>query len=142
MEYLDGTQKQSWTFDDTAAYVDTESNFVVTLYNNPILKIVSKGKTPEKVCIYSGDYYDKYGNPTCTTRERLNGLLDALGTRKVIPQNVRVYYDQDYSICYVIKQEHKVALNKDYCTMVSLKADPSHLIFDDIQLVRAGDRED
>ena len=139
-QYLDGTDRRSWLLGDTVATVDDDSNFTVNLYENPILKIISCDHKPVQVCIYSGNYYDKYGNPTNTTRERLNGLLDALGSRGIVPQNVRVFYDQDYSICYVIRHESKVALNKDYCTMVGIKADPNELIFNDLSLVRPSDQ--
>ena len=47
--------------------------------------------------IYSGDFYDSKGRPSRTTRERLNGLLDALGQNGFIPEGVRVFIREDGS---------------------------------------------
>ena len=133
-EYLNGSAERFWEKGNTAAYVDDDMSLVVTLVDKPILKIIKKDQKPEEIKIYSGGIYDEDGNPTNLTRERLNGLLDALGAAHVIPQNVRVSYDPDYKIVYLVRGEEKVALNKSYCTMVGLKSHPSEFCLGDMDI--------
>jgi hypothetical protein len=140
-EYLGGSKERFWEKGNTAAYVDDDMSLVVTLVDKPILRITKRDQKPEEVKIYSGGIYDEHGNPTNLTRERLNGLLDALGAAQVIPQNVRVSYDPDYNIVYVVRGEEKVALNKSYCTMVGLKSHPSEFCLGDMDIVWKSERK-
>lgn len=130
-DYLCGGKSREWSQDNTAVYLDDE-NIVVKLFNRPILELKRKDDQVSTVYVYSGDYYDTYGNPTDLTRERLNGLLDALGSLAIIPENVRVTYDREYSMCYVVCHESKAAINKNYCTKVGIKADPIDFSVTDI----------
>lgn len=134
-EYLNGSSERFWEKGNTAAYVDDDMSLVVTLVDKPILRITKKDQKPEEVKIYSGGIYDENGNPTNLTRERLNGLLDALGAARVIPYDVRVSYDPDSKMVYVIRGEEKIALNKSYCTMVGLKSHPSEFCIGDMNIV-------
>lgn len=140
-EYLNGSTERFWEKGNTAAYVDDDMSLVVTLVDKPILRVIKKDQKPEEIKIYAGGIYDEDGNPTNLTRERLNGLLDALGAAQVIPQNVRVSYDPDYKIVYVVRGEEKVALNKGYCTMVGLKSHPSEFCLGDMDIVWNGSRK-
>jgi len=142
MEYLEGTSKRFWHFGNTGALVNEQDNFVVTLFDNPILKIISADNKVDKICVYGGGRYDEYGNPYDLVRERLNGLLDALGDDGIIPTDVRVWYDRENSICYLIHHEQKVALNKNYCRMVTIEANPGEFVIDDMDIVHQSDQED
>lgn len=106
-----------------------DSGFLVSLFEKPILRISKENNKVSEIFIFSGFYYDRDGNPTRTTRERLNGLLDALGDLALLPQNVRVIIDQEYKIVYVNHMENRVALNKDYCDVVGIIPDKDELIF-------------
>jgi len=134
-EYLGGSRERYWEKGNTAAYVDDDMSLVVTLVDKPILRIKRKDNKPEQVNVYAGGVYDENGNPTNLTRERLNGLLDALGAAQVIPQNVRVSYDPSYSMCYLLQGEQRVALNKNYCTMVGVKSHPNDFCIGDMEIV-------
>lgn len=63
----------------------------VYLFNRPILVLGLHKHQVEEIIVWSGGYYDRSGNPTRTTRERLNALLDALGEDRIIPQGIRVF---------------------------------------------------
>ena len=75
---------------------------VVTLFDKEILRLYASPLNPRIIagCMFStGDFYDSKGRPSRTTRERLNGLLDALGWAEFIPQGVRVFFREDGACC-------------------------------------------
>lgn len=49
--------------------------------------------------IRGGDFYDSKGRPSRTTRERLNGILDFLGSAGFFPEGVRVFIREDGHCC-------------------------------------------
>ena len=75
---------------------------VVKLFDKEIIRMVVNPFNPRiiaGICVFTGDFYDSKGRPSRTTRERLNGLLDALGTAEFIPEGVRVFLREDGSCC-------------------------------------------
>ena len=104
--------------------VPNSDGLMVLLHYQPIMMICSKGDEITKVFVLSGFYYDMGGNPTKTTRERLNGLLDYLGDEEVIPQGVRVIYDVEHDLCYLKYKEERFVLNKDYTDAIGIDATP------------------
>ena len=79
-----------------------------------------------------GGFYDNDGNPSGLTRERLNGLLAALGDASVIPPKVRVFIEHDYEMCYVGSGEQKVAFSKKTINIVSIDAVADFFVFEDM----------
>ena len=74
----------------------------ICLFGNIIMELVVNPFNPRTVAgifIRTGDFYDSKGRPSRTTRERLNGLLDALGHAGFIPEGVRVFLREDGSCC-------------------------------------------
>ena len=74
----------------------------VSLFGQKILHIVPSPfneRVVAAVAVFTGDFYDSKGRPSRTTRERLNGLLDALGVAGFIPEGVRVFLREDSSCC-------------------------------------------
>ena len=72
----------------------------ICLYGKKIMELVVNPFNPRVVSgifIYSGDFYESKGRPSRPTRERLNGLLDALGQNGFIPEGVRVFIREDGS---------------------------------------------
>ena len=70
----------------------------ICLYGKKIMELVVNPLNPRVIAgmfICSGDFYDSKGRPSRTTRERLNGLLDALGQAGFIPEGVRVFIRED-----------------------------------------------
>ena len=89
---------------NTSVDVDRRSSphLVVSLFNKEIARLIMNPLDHRAVAglvVSSGDFYDAKGRPSRTTRERLNGLLDALGTAGFIPQGVRVFLREDGACC-------------------------------------------
>lgn len=136
VDYIAGTHQTYWSYGNSTVEVDEESALTVTIGANPIIKITKKDNNDfDRVYVFAGNYYDSYGNPTNTTKERLNGILDALGYQGVIPNNVRVFFDPDQDRCYFGRFDEKVALNRDYCIMASIEANPYLFRFDEMMIV-------
>lgn len=124
IEYLNGEKRTEWDLGNTRAFVDDYLDFNITLFHQPILKLVKENGKISEVQVFSGGVYDEDGNPKPLTRERLNGLLDALGAEGLIPENVRVWIDRECNVCYLVHFDEKQVLNKHYCTMVGINASP------------------
>lgn len=127
LEYLDGSSVRKWQNprSDTSAYIAESNDFVVLLHDSPLLRVVKDGDTFKEVCIYLGERTDRDGNPTNIARERLNGLLNILGLRQIIPPDVRVSYDNKESFrSYIVCRDQRVVFGKDYCDKVAVKANP------------------
>lgn len=76
------------------------ARFSVRLFGEEILLIwfsslVGPPVAAESIVLRTGDFYDSKGRPSRTTRERLNGLLDALGEAEIIPEGVRAFVDPE-----------------------------------------------
>lgn len=74
----------------------------VKLFDKEIIRMVVNPFNPRiiaGICVFTGDFYDSKGRPSRTTRERLNGLLDALGSAGFIPEGIRVFLREDGSCC-------------------------------------------
>jgi hypothetical protein len=85
---------------DSCSHCERPAYLVIRLYGKDIMRIIFSPINPRVVAgvlIRTGDFYDSKGRPSRTTRERLNGLLDALGTAKFIPEGVRAFIREDNS---------------------------------------------
>jgi hypothetical protein len=71
------------------------------LHGARICEIVFESGKAIDILILDGSFYDKAGNPSKTTRERLNGILDTLGQEGVIGDGIRAFIDKEDGICYV-----------------------------------------
>ena len=111
-----GNTRVEVDFKDTA-------QLVVYLFENEIVRLVY---SPHKqghilgAIVSTGNFYDSSGRPSRTTRERLNGILDALGTASVIPSGVRVFVKSDDGQCYLGKGDQVRAFNEDSPRLVIL----------------------
>jgi hypothetical protein len=63
-----------------------ELTFQVFLFEESIFEL-----SEQCVILRNGGFFDSKGRPSRTTRERLNGLLDAVGGLGVIPEGVRLF---------------------------------------------------
>ena len=85
---------------DGCDHCDRPAHLIVRLYNKEIMRILFSpinSRVVAGVLIRTGDFYDSKGRPSRTTRERLNGLLDALGAAHFIPDGVRAFIREDHS---------------------------------------------
>ena len=74
----------------------------IKLFGEVILQLIPNPFNPRIIAgigAFTGNFYDSKGRPSRTTRERLNGLLDALGSANFIPEGVRVFIREDGSCC-------------------------------------------
>lgn len=78
-----------------------------------------------KVCI--GETFDDGWGCSDSVKERLNGLLHALGYYNVLPKNVRVFQDHDEEIFFIGKGDCKVPVGMLYAHEVVIKPDPERL---------------
>ena len=72
----------------------------IKLFEKTILQLIPNPFNPRIIAgigVFTGDFYDSKGRPSRTTRERLNGLLDALGEANFLPKGVRVFLREDGS---------------------------------------------
>lgn len=102
----------------------------VKLFDKEILFLGFQADRVTTVVVRSGDFYDSKGRPSRTTRERLNGLLDLLGDRGIIPEGTRVFLSSDGS-CRIGKGDYSQPLGKDNPTvslLTSFKQIPDSLI--------------
>ena len=83
---------------NTSVNVITEDNLQIlrfSLHGSPIAELSFEKGNFVEADIFDGGFYDKAGRPSRTTRERLNGLLDAMGGLGLIPEGVRVFFDDE-----------------------------------------------
>lgn len=120
------------TFINTSVVIHDDMSLSVDVFDNRLLHITrdSNDNSIDSVYVFSGGRYDNDGNPSDLTRERLNGLLAALGDAKVIPKRVCVFMDFDYGMCYLGSGEQKIAFNRDYTNIVHIKASPNVFVFE------------
>lgn len=132
INYIRKPEPTKWSFSNTKIDVDEDCTLTVCIEGNPILRITRTDDNQDfdKVFVFAGGDYDENGNPVNITKERLNGLLNALGWCGVIPTRVRVFWDQEANLTYFGSGETKIALNYNYCVMASIPADPTEFTFD------------
>lgn len=103
--------------------------FLAFLYEEEILRLTFAGDRPVSIKLSFTSFFDCYGQPSTTTCERLNGLLDQLGILGVIPHGVRLFRDQEYHTTYIGKGVEKVAVGEDLFTSVYITPNADKLIF-------------
>ena len=89
---------------DCCSSCDRPSHLVVRLFDKEIVRLYFSPVNKRTVCgimLSSGDFYDSKGRPSRTTRERLNGILDALGAAKFLPEGVRVFIHPETEQCCI-----------------------------------------
>ncbi len=101
-----------------------------SLFEQVILEVFFDGQLCSHVVVHDGNFYDEEGRPSRTTRERLNGLLDALGEECLIPEQVRVHLDKDnQKECYIGRRGTRQRFGKDFPPAV-IHSDSVRLVFD------------
>lgn len=103
--------------------------FNVFLFNEEILSLLYTDGKPFSVRVSFTDFYDLYGQPTSTTVERLNGLLDRLGALGILPQGVRIFRDNSGTepLTYIGKGENKSAVGKEIAHSVYIRPNKQEL---------------
>lgn len=94
--------------------------FKVLLYDEKILEVIMTNWKAQSVKIGFTSCFDGEGKPTTTTIERLNGLLDRLGSYRIIPENIRVFRDPSQGVAYIGSGDNKVAVGEKYTQAVMI----------------------
>lgn len=107
----------------TVMYKTSEDiqTFEVFLFNERIFSLKAQNWKAATINISFTDFYDHEGNPTKPVIERLNGLLDRLGTYKIIPCGVRVFQDKEARLTYLGSGDNKIAVGEDYARSVAIR---------------------
>lgn len=106
------------------------STIKVCLFDNLIMELVVNPLKPQVIVgmfIKTGDFYDSKGRPSRTTRERLNGLLDALGEAHFFPEGIRVFLKEDGS-CHLGKGDASKPFDQ-VNSVLGMLAHPRDLVF-------------
>lgn len=103
--------------------------FKVFLFNEEILSLLYTDGKPFSIRVSFTSYYDLYGQPTSTTVERLNGLLDRLGTLGILPHGVRLFRDNSgpEPLTYIGKGDDKSAVGKEIAQSVCIRPNAQKL---------------
>lgn len=116
---------------DLCKHCDRPSHLVVRLFDKEIVRIFFSPVNRRAVCgimLSTGDFYDSKGRPSRTTRERLNGILDALGAAKFLPEGVRVFIHAETEQCCVGKGDACKTFDSG-SSKILLLAHPTDLVF-------------
>lgn len=136
LQHLKGSSQPDWHYENTKVLKESDNSISLEVLGRTVLRITRGAGGPEKVYLFADENHDGDGKSGMLTRERLNGVLDALGWEGVIPLNVRIWYDKEYGIAYLVHLDNKIALNANYCKMVSIKADSKEFIPCDREIVK------
>jgi hypothetical protein len=103
--------------------ITTIESFDVYLYGAKILEVVASDGKAFFVKVSTGNHFTIEGYPKKTTIERLNGLLDELGSHMILPEGVRIFKDRIENLFYLGKGDNKIAVGKGLATEVILYPD-------------------
>jgi len=118
-EYLDlGPRRfQSGSVGNTSVILNQQGDLdilSVFLFDQPIVELYFVDGRFDCLNVSDGNFYDRAGNPSGTTRERLNGILDCLAEMCLIPEGVRVFLTEGRTQCYVGRGQVRAPFGKGY----------------------------
>ena len=103
-----------------------ELTFQVFLFGQSIFEL-----SEQCLIVRNGGFFDSKGRPSRTTRERLNGLLDAAGDLGCIPEGVRLFLGNNgqKETCFVGKGTTMGVLDESSADRVLARNKEQLLIF-------------
>lgn len=116
---------------DACKHCDRPAHLNIRLYGKGIMTVLFSPvnrRVVAGVLIRTGDFYDSKGRPSRTTRERLNGLLDALGTANFIPEGIRVFIRECDNSCVIGKGDASKTFDAG-SPIVLILSHPTDLVF-------------
>jgi hypothetical protein len=108
----------------------------VFLFEEEILRLTLNEDRALALTISFTSFLDSYGQPTTTTSERLNGLLDCLGHLGFLPYGVRLFRGE-HNTTYLGRGDEKVAVGRDLYRTVYIRPNRERLIFAGFSAVTA-----
>jgi hypothetical protein len=109
--------------------------FQAFVYDEQIIEVVTYDDEPVRVSVSAGDSFEADGSPNEDIKERLNGLLDALGAYQVLPDGVRLFKDRDEEIFYLGRGDVKVPVGLLYAREVLIQAGVAELVLSHDELI-------
>ena len=103
------------------------SVIVVYLYEEEILRLTLNEDRALAITVSFTSTLDTYGQPTTTTSERLNGLLDCLGWLGFLPLGVRLFRGE-HSTTYLGRGDEKIAVGERLARTVFIRPNRDRLI--------------
>lgn len=103
---------------------------VFSLFDAEIATLFFDGSRFLGLTLADGGFYDRSGSPSRTTRERLNGLLDAMGEECLIPAGTRVFLAENKTKCFVGRDTLTRPFGRGFDS-VTILAHPIQVQFDD-----------
>jgi hypothetical protein len=116
---------------NTSVTIQTDGDMkhlVFWLFGQAILELSFDEALFLDAVVYDGKFYDSKGRPSRTTRERLNGLLDALGQECLIPEGVRVFFAEEDGGCFVGLGKNCQPIGDGFSPVI-IEANSTKLIF-------------
>ena len=103
-----------------------EPTFQVFLFGQSIFEL-----SEQCLIIRNGGFFDSKGRPSRTTRERLNGLLDAAGDLGLVPEGVRLFlgHNGQKDTCFVGKGTTTGVLDESSADRVIARNEDQLLVF-------------
>ncbi len=109
--------------------------FQTFVCDEQIIELVTYDNEPVRLSVCVGNRFEADGNPNEDIKERLNGLLDALGAYKVLPDGVRLFKDRDEEIFYLGKGEVKVPVGLLYAREIVIQVGATELVMSHDELI-------
>ena len=109
---------------NTTVLAETDGHlksFRVLLFGEEILEVLLCEQKPASIKVSFTTFYDHFGQPTTTTVERLNGLLDRLGVYGILPTGTRVFRGPCKTMTYLGHGDNKIAVGEDYAHFVYIR---------------------
>jgi len=101
---------------------------VVKLFGEPIFDCTGQGRRIKTIAFFNGNFFDREGRPSRTTRERINGILARGGDTGTLPEGVRCFINRETGQCCIGKGDICRVLDKDN-PVVGLVPSKDELIF-------------
>lgn len=101
---------------------------VVKLFGEPIFDCTARGTEIQTITFLNGNFFDREGRPSRTTRERINGILSQGEDTGTLPKGVRCFINRETGQCCIGKGGDCRVLGKDN-PVVSLVPNKDQLIF-------------
>lgn len=117
-------------YDTSVSYNATEESqlFFVHHCNADLVNIAMQDWRPCSVRISFSGHFNAEGMVDDAAIERLNGLLDTLGSYGAIPDGVRVFRSKKGQFCYFGKGDERVAVGPNYASYVLVECNPVFLV--------------
>ena len=86
---------------------------IVKLFGEPIFDCTARGSEIQTITFLNGNFFDRDGRPSRTTRERINGILSHGEDTGTVPRGVRCFVNRETGQCCIGIGDNCRVLDKD-----------------------------